>query len=168
MTHRAFRILMVETDANERLLARQALDSAPLPTRLHFVADAEQLLQYLSRTGDRRTEAAAPRPDLILLDLAVLSAGGREAIRQIQEDERLHRIPIVGIASAAATEDVLRCYTLGAASFMTRPFTFERLLNVLRALGSYWADLVALPAPADFAAMPMPMLHAGRATRAAM
>jgi two-component system response regulator len=40
---------------------------------------------------------------------------------------------------------VLRSYDLSAASYITKPVTFERLVEVIRTLGKYWLEIVELP-----------------------
>jgi two-component system response regulator len=45
------------------------------------------------------------------------------------------------LANSRAEEDIVRSYDLCAASFITRPVTFEGL----RTLGKYWLEIVELP-----------------------
>ena len=35
--------------------------------------------------------------------------------------------------------------SLSAASYITKPVTFERLVEVVRTLGKYWLEIVELP-----------------------
>jgi DNA-binding response OmpR family regulator len=39
----------------------------------------------------------------------------------------------------------VRTYDLGANSFITKPVTFEGLVEVMRSLGRYWFEIVELP-----------------------
>ena len=39
----------------------------------------------------------------------------------------------------------MRTYDLGVSSFITKPVTFEGLVDVLRMLGRYWIEIVELP-----------------------
>jgi DNA-binding response OmpR family regulator len=40
---------------------------------------------------------------------------------------------------------VARSYDLGANSFISKPVTFQGLVETMRALGRYWVEIVALP-----------------------
>ena len=84
-------------------------------------------------------------PGLILLDLNMPRKDGREALREIKADPRLKNIRVVILTTSKAEEDVIRSYDLSAASYITKPVTFERLVEVVQALGKYWLEIVELP-----------------------
>jgi len=48
-------------------------------------------------------------------------------------------------ASKTTDEDIAQSYNLGANSFITKPVTFDGLVDVVRGLGKYWFDIVELP-----------------------
>jgi len=70
---------------------------------------------------------------------------GREALAEIKADPNLRRIPIVVMTTSQAEEDIFRSYDLGASSFITKPVTFDRLVELMKALGNYWIEFVELP-----------------------
>jgi two-component system response regulator len=80
-----------------------------------------------------------------LLDLNMPKKDGLEALEEIKADPSLRRIPIVVLTTSKAEEDLLRSYDLGAASFITKPVTFEGLVELMKTLGRYWIELVELP-----------------------
>lgn len=135
-------ILMADDDADDRILAKEALEESRVLNDLHFVEDGEQLMEFLKRRGEF---ADAPRPGLILLDLNMPKKDGREALKEIKEDPELRRIPVVVMTTSKAEEDIFRSYDLGASSFITKPVTFERLVELMRTLGQYWVEFVELP-----------------------
>ncbi len=137
---------MADDDPDDRELAREALVASRLHNPLYFVADGEELLEFLRRQGRYHGCEGIPRPGLILLDLNMPRMDGREALRAIKGDPALRTIPTVVLTTSNADEDVLRSYSLGANSFITKPVTFDRLVEVVRALGAYWFEIVDLPA----------------------
>jgi len=139
-------ILMADDDADDRMLAKDALDESRLANELHFVEDGEELMDYLHRRRRYAAPGAAPRPGIILLDLNMPKKDGREALQEIKSDPELRRIPVVVLTTSKADEDICRTYDGGANSYVTKPVTFEGLVDVVRALGRYWFELVALPA----------------------
>jgi CheY-like chemotaxis protein len=138
-------ILMAEDDADDRLLVREAFEESRLLNELRFVEDGEELMEYLRREG-KYAAAAAPRPGLILLDLNMPRMDGREALKAIKDDAELRRIPVVVMTTSKAEEDIVRSYDSGASSYITKPVTFDRLVELMKALGQYWIEFVELPA----------------------
>jgi DNA-binding NarL/FixJ family response regulator len=49
------------------------------------------------------------------------------------------------LTTSQAEEDIYRSYDLGASSFISKPVKFERLVEVIREIGRYWLEIVALP-----------------------
>lgn len=138
-------LLMADDDADDCLLTKEALAESRIINDLYFVADGEQLLDYLLRRNAYTDPAKSPRPDLILLDLNMPRKDGREALRDIKADPSLRIIPILVLTTAKAEEDILRTYDLGASAFITKPVTFEGLVEVMKTLGRYWFEIVDLP-----------------------
>jgi two-component system, response regulator len=137
-------ILMADDDADDRLLAQDALTESKIPSELRFVENGEELMDYLRRKG-KFSAASAPRPDVILLDLNMPKKDGREALREIKASRELRRIPVVVLTTSQVDTDVGQIYDLGANSFITKPVSFDALVNVMRTLGHYWFETVELP-----------------------
>ena len=138
-------ILMAEDDPDDRLIAQESFERAKLKVDLRFVSDGQELLDYLRCEGDYET-SETKRPDIILLDLNMPRMDGREALAEIKSDDALRRIPVVVLTSSGAEEDILRSYDLNANSYITKPVSFDGLIDVVQKLSGYWFQLVTLPA----------------------
>jgi CheY-like chemotaxis protein len=138
-------ILMADDDEDDVLLTRKALQKGKLLNPLYTVGDGEELLDYLLHQGDYTDEKLAPRPGVILLDLNMPRKDGREALKEIKAHADLKDIPIVIFTTSKAEEDIYRTYQLGVNSFITKPVTFENLIEVMQMLGKYWFEIVTLP-----------------------
>jgi len=138
-------ILMADDDADDRLLAKDALTECRLANDLHFVENGEELLEYLQRRGKYTKLADSPRPGLILLDLNMPKKDGREALREIKADPELRKIPVVVLTTSKADTDIGCIYELGANSFISKPVSFDSLVDVMKILGRYWFEIVELP-----------------------
>ncbi len=138
-------ILLAEDDPDDRVLLRDALAEGRLVNELRCVEDGEELMDYLQHRGRYEGESA-PRPGLILLDLNMPRKDGREALKEIKADPALRQIPVVVLTTSKAEEDIYRSYDLGANSFVTKPVTFQSLVDLMRTLGRYWLEIVELPA----------------------
>lgn len=138
-------ILMADDDADDRMLTREAFEESHLVNDLRFVEDGAELMDYLKRRGKFIDPVLSPRPGLILLDLNMPKKDGREALYEIKNDPDLRTIRVVVLTTSKAEEDILRSYDLSAASYITKPVTFEALIEVVRTLGKYWLEIVELP-----------------------
>lgn len=138
-------ILMADDDADDRLLAQEAMHESRVLNELYFVEDGVQLLRYLRGDGEFSDRQAYPMPGLILLDLNMPKMDGREALAHIKADPRLRRIPVVILTTSKAEEDMVKGYDQGAASYITKPVTFDALVDLMRTLGKYWVEFVELP-----------------------
>jgi CheY-like chemotaxis protein len=138
-------ILLAEDDADDRLLVKEALAEGRVLNELRCVEDGEELMDYLRRQGRYADPEQSPRPGLVLLDLNMPRKDGREALREIKSDPELRRIPIVVMTTSKAEEDIFRSYDLGANSYISKPVTFESLVELMKVLGRYWIEFVELP-----------------------
>jgi two-component system response regulator len=82
---------------------------------------------------------------LILLDLNMPRKDGREALRELKADPRFRAIRVIVLTTSKAEEDIARTYELTATSYITKPVTFDALVDVVRTLGKYWLEIVELP-----------------------
>ncbi len=138
-------ILLAEDDADDRLLVKEALAEGRVLNELRCVEDGEELMDYLRRQGRYADPEQSPRPGLVLLDLNMPRKDGREALREIKSDPELRRIPIVVMTTSKAEEDIFRSYDLGANSYISKPVTFDGLVDLMKVLGRYWIEFVELP-----------------------
>jgi len=138
-------ILMADDDDDDILLTQKALKKGKLLNKLISVRDGEELLDYLQYRGEYSDASQAPRPGLILLDLNMPKKDGREALKEIKADPELREIPVVVFTTSKAEEDIYRSYKLGVNSFITKPVTFDSLIEVMQTLGKYWFEIVSLP-----------------------
>ena len=138
-------ILLADDDDEDCSLVRDALVESRVRNEVHRVADGEELMEYLRRSGRYAGSTRVPRPGLILLDLNMPRKDGREALGEIKSDPHLRQIPVVVLTTSKAEEDLFRSYDLGANSYIAKPVSFEGLVDVMRALGRYWIEIVDLP-----------------------
>ena len=138
-------ILMADDDDDDYLLTRKALQESRLLNTMFRVQDGEELLAYLRHQGKYEDRKQFERPGVILLDLNMPRKDGREALKEIKSDPDLRDIPVVVFTTSKAEEDIYKTYELGVNSFITKPVTFENLIQVMKTLGNYWFEIVSLP-----------------------
>lgn len=144
-TGKPITILVADDDPDDRMLIEDAFIESRLHNDLRFVKDGIELLDYLRHQDAYANPETSPRPGIILLDLNMPRMDGREALAHIKADPNLKQIPIVVLTTSKAEEDILRTYDTGVNSFITKPVTFEGLVDLVRVLTSYWVQIVELP-----------------------
>ncbi len=137
--------LMADDDPDDRLLIKEAFQESLVSNSIYFVEDGVELMDYLRWQNKFSDPADAPSPDLILLDLNMPRKDGREALAEIKSDPLLRYIPVVVLTTSKAEEDIMRSYDIGAASYITKPVTFDGLEEPIKGLGQYWVQIVRLP-----------------------
>ena len=136
-------ILLVEDNPGDARLARQGLRQFKTANELHIVDDGIKAMAFLHREG---AYAAAPRPDLILLDLNLPRKDGREVLRDIKQDDGLKTIPVIVLTTSHADEDIVRTYSLHANCYVTKKLDLAEFFETVRSIEGFWLRTVQLPA----------------------
>ena len=137
-------ILMADDDPDDRLMAKEAMEESRLSNDVRFVVDGQELMDYLHHCGKFADTGSSPVPGLILLDLNMPRKDGRTALAEIKSDPTLRSIPVVVLTTSRAEEGILRTYDLGVSSYITKPVSFEGLVDVMTTLKKYWFEIVEL------------------------
>ena len=137
-------VLLVEDDPGDILMTKEAFEDNKVKNNLNVVSDGVDAMAFLRKEGKF---AAAPNPDLILLDLNLPRMDGREVLAAIKADERLRHIPVVVLTTSGSHEDVVGSYRLHANAYVTKPVDFEQFIRVVRQIDDFFVGVVKLPRP---------------------
>ena len=74
----------------------------------------------------------AEQPDVLLLDIIMPNRNGYEILRALKKDDRTRRTPVVLVTSKTQESDRLWGKRQGADEYVSKPFTPEQLLTVVR------------------------------------
>jgi CheY-like chemotaxis protein len=138
-------ILTAEDDPEDRMMIKSALEEARIIEPIYFVSNGEDLLRFLKRKDQYASLSNLPLPGLIFMDLYMPKKDGREVLREIKADPDFQGIPIIVLSVSRSDEDIEEVYELGVSSFITKPTTFDKLVEMMKVIKSYWIDLVELP-----------------------
>jgi len=144
---RKLNILIVEDEPGDARLMQLALRKSGFAIEMHVAGDGLEALRMLRREGERFS--AAPRPDLILLDLKMPGKGGLGFLEELKQDERLRAIPAVIVTTSMLDADVLASYRFGAAGYLVKSADLGEFMAAIEILGKYWFGLVRLPLNSD-------------------
>ena len=133
---------MADDDADDRQLAHEAFLEAQVDGQIRFVADGQELIDYLRAHAH---QLGGERPGIVLLDLNMPRKDGRETLAELKRDADLCEIPVVVLTTSHDQDDISRCYGAGANSYISKPTSHAGLVDVMRRLQHYWFELVELP-----------------------
>jgi CheY-like chemotaxis protein len=137
--------LLVIEDSNEDFEAFQRyVRQSAVNVPIHRCVDGDEALAFLFQSGHFAVPAS-PRPSLIVLDLNLPGADGREVLSRIKQDDTLKTIPVVVFTTSNNPKDIEACYQRGVNSYIVKPMDFQRLKQTIMSLIYYWFDTAFLP-----------------------
>jgi len=143
---KAVNILLVEDSHTDALITREAFAEFEVLNALHVVEDGAEAITFLTRQGKY---AAAPRPDIILLDLNLPRKNGWEVLAEIKTHPGLKNIPVVVLTTSHSKQDVLQAYDHHANCYIVKPVGFENFVEALKTTYQFWFSIVTLPPEVD-------------------
>jgi chemotaxis family two-component system response regulator Rcp1 len=135
-------VLLVEDSPGDVRLTREAFQEVNSTLRLHVAVDGVDAIAFLRNEAPY---AAAPRPDIILLDLNLPKRDGREVLAEIKSDDSLKRIPTIILTTSDSEQDVTRSYQLQANAYLTKPVTLEHFERLIELTNDFWLTAASLP-----------------------
>jgi len=135
-------ILLVEDSPADAHLTLRALEDASTMYVVRVVQDGVEALKFLRRQSPHD---AAPRPDIILLDLNLPGMDGKELLTEIKSDELLLDIPVVVLSSSANPDDINYAYRHHVACYITKSTQLEPYMAAVRTLKELWFHTASFP-----------------------
>jgi CheY-like chemotaxis protein len=123
--------LLVEDDSVDVMTVKRAFRDLHVANPLVPAGDGEEALAYLRNDG-------APKPCVILLDLNMPKMSGTEFLKVVKEDQTLKMIPVVVFTTSSAEQDIARSFELGAAGYMVKSVDYDKFIETIRTIDSYW------------------------------
>ncbi|MBI4612069.1 MAG: response regulator [Planctomycetes bacterium] len=138
----AIEILIAEDNEDDIVLIREALSEVWDTDGLHVVRDGVEALAYLRRKGRYRR---ARRPGLVVLDLNMPGKDGFQVLKEMKEDPSLRHIPVIVLTTSDRETDIVRSYSQGACSFITKPSRFDEFREIVEQFALYWYLVARIP-----------------------
>lgn len=133
-------ILLVEDNPMDVDLTRRAFIRQKVAYPIEIARDGEEALSYI-----RKWENTQQIPILILLDLKLPKVDGLEVLRQLKTHPQFHTIPVVILSTSTEESDVQVAYQEGANSYIVKPVDFDRFIQIVDHIHSYWCNLNTPP-----------------------
>lgn len=124
-------VLLVEDDSVDVMTVKRAFRDLHVANPLVPAGDGEEALAYLRNNG-------TAKPCVILLDLNMPKMSGTEFLKVVKEDQTLKMIPVVVFTTSSAEQDIARSFELGAAGYMVKSVDYDKFIETIRTIDSYW------------------------------
>ncbi|WP_309641133.1 response regulator [Flavobacterium sp.] len=134
-------IILVEDNISDACLVMRALRKNNLVNHLLHLHDGKEALDYFF--GNEANSMQKP-PKLILLDLKMPKVNGIEVLEKLKMNALTKTIPVVILTSSQEDPDLVKCYKLGANSYVVKPIVFTEFVNAIAQVGLYWL-LINIP-----------------------
>lgn len=135
-------ILLVEDSEADVKLIKEAFNDNRSADRFYVAGDGEEAIDYLEKIG---ADDEHRRPDMIFLDLNLPKKDGLAVLEEIKSNPLLRSIPVVVLTKSGCEENVLKSYDLNANCCITKPVEFEKFVEVVKVIESYWFGVAMLP-----------------------
>lgn len=96
-----------------------------------FLTEAGYLVAVENQPGEAVAKARAFKPDVILLDIMMPEVDGYDVCQAIKKQSELAHIPIIFLTGKDRADDMGRSFKVGGDMFIKKPFSCERLLEIL-------------------------------------
>ncbi len=125
-------ILLVEDNPDDVLLLRRAFERVGIRHSVIHVENGELAVHHLGETG------GAALTILVLLDIKMPKMDGFEVLKWIRSKPQFVDIPVLILTTSNMPGDMQRAEQLGASAFLTKPATFDQLVEMVREIEKKW------------------------------
>ena len=119
-------LLVAEDNLPDAIIVREAIKKEKLPVEVHIAADGEKALEFFQRA---ESDATAPAPSALLLDLNLPKVDGFEVLRAVRASRQFKELPILVVTSSDSPADRNEAARLGAGYFR-KPVTYAEFLKI--------------------------------------
>ncbi|PKK82810.1 MAG: response regulator [candidate division Zixibacteria bacterium HGW-Zixibacteria-1] len=120
---------------NEKVKTSRILviDDEPQVTEIieAFLTNAGHEVIVGNTATDGLRKAREKKPDVILLDIMMPDADGYSICNQLKSDPPTADIPVVFLTGKDRSDDQGRSFKVGGDMFIKKPFSCERLLEII-------------------------------------
>lgn len=133
-------ILIADDDADDRFMLKEAFENIGITNQLVFAENGDELMKFLEPGNN-----LCKYPGLILLDLNMPKKDGRETLKEIKSNKKFKHIPTIIFTTSTSENDLVASYNSGANSYIVKPSSYDKLLQVVNSIHEFWFRTVKIP-----------------------
>ena len=137
-------IIMIEDDEGHARLIERNIRRSGVNNEIMPFTNGTDAVQYLFG-NDGSGLVHKGNALLILLDLNLPDMTGIDILRRVKENDHLKCAPVVVLTTTDDSQEIKRCYELGANVYITKPVNYESFANAIRQLGLFFSVIQVPP-----------------------
>jgi len=134
-------MLLIEDDPNDVELMQISLHKCSPLTKVFVVRDGVEALDFIYGRGAYAQRKLNYNLKVIMLDLKLPRMDGFDVLRDMKSNDFTKTVPVVVLSSSQEEHDILKCYQLGANSYLVKPGNFNEYVQMVSELEHYWLIL---------------------------
>jgi CheY-like chemotaxis protein len=140
-------ILLAEDDMGHAALIQKNLKREGITNQIIHFKDGRETLDFLFQKT-KEPSLSNGTPYVLLLDIRMPHVDGVEVLRQVKEDPKLRKMPVIMITTTDDPREVERCHDLGCSNYIAKPVDYEKFVQAIRQLGLF---LMVVEVPSNYA-----------------
>ena len=96
-----------------------------------FLTESGYTVAVENKPTDAVEKARDFKPDVILLDIMMPQMDGYDVCQQLKGDPKLSNVPVIFLTGKDRSDDMGRSFKAGGDMFIKKPFSCERLLEIV-------------------------------------
>ncbi|MBK9638997.1 MAG: response regulator [Bacteroidetes bacterium] len=129
-------ILLVEDDSVDVMNVQRAFKKNNIANPLYIAFNGVEAFNMLRGTNGK--PKLNPVPRIILLDINMPKMNGLEFLRELRNDPEFRSISVFVMTTSNDDNDKIEAYKLNVAGYILKPLSFEKFVNSISILNSYW------------------------------
>jgi CheY-like chemotaxis protein len=117
-------LLLIDDDEDDQEIFLSALENISKTVKCSIYSDAAEALRAL--------ENNLLHPEVIFLDLNMPLVDGQQFLGEIKQIDELKDIPVIIFSTSSYEGSILLTKKMGAHDFITKPTSFNALIQILR------------------------------------
>lgn len=126
-------IIIAEDNEGHVLLVKKNLRRAGIKNEILHFSNGQDLLDFLFQQDEKQHN----KQYLLLLDIRMPKVDGIEALRQIKQDSRFRKMPVIMLTTTDNPQEIDKCYELGCNVYITKPVDYEKFMDAINRLGLF-------------------------------
>lgn len=124
-------ILIVDDDMVDIMTVRRALKEINVTNPTVAKNNGEEALEYLMNESEED-------PCIVLLDLNMPKMNGIEFLQKLNQTGKKKHVPVIVLTTSKDEQDKIQSFDLGASGYMLKPVDYDKFVEVMRTIHSYW------------------------------
>lgn len=124
MANNLLHVLLADDDEDDRLFFKDAFEELKIQTKVKFVHDGMQLMDYL-------LHPETILPNILFLDLNMPKMSGHECLSEIKKNDSLKDLIVAIYSTSSSEEDIEDTFVRGANIYIKKPNDFNSLKKII-------------------------------------